>query len=98
MSNQIRPSGMPCPECGTKIIVDIQQLLMQGKVVCPACNLELIVNQQKSAESLGILAQFQQDFGQANQQAQAAQQVSGRGRATSRRRQRRRATTRRRRT
>lgn len=61
----MRPQGLACPECGTRIVVDIIQLLAQGKVTCPMCQLELIVDQRKSADSLNALREFQDDFGDA---------------------------------
>ncbi|SEG43286.1 hypothetical protein [Vibrio hangzhouensis] len=58
----MRPQGLACPECGTRIVVDIIRLLAQGKITCPMCHLELIVDQRKSADSLNALRGFQDDF------------------------------------
>jgi uncharacterized Zn finger protein (UPF0148 family) len=88
----IRPQGMPCPECSMRIVIDIMQLLSTGSIVCPSCDLELKVDQQKSAESLDIVKQVQGNFDQAQTQFSEAQYGAEtvtkrtRGRRTSSRR------------
>ena len=54
--------GLSCPECETRITVDITDLLVNGKVVCPSCNLELFLDQEKSRESIQVLRKFHAEF------------------------------------
>ncbi len=62
MEGNFRPQGLPCPECNTRIIIDISDLLMTGKIVCPQCALELVVDQQKSRTSMEVLSDIQDEF------------------------------------
>ena len=91
-----KPHGMACPECSHRIIVDISQLLLQGKIICPVCQLELILNQQKSAESIQVLQTFQNEFSEARNHFERAQYTSTE--SETQLTKRRRVTTRRRRT
>ena len=43
--------GMPCPECGTRLVVTMEQLLGSGQVVC-TCGLVLRVDAEQSEETL----------------------------------------------
>lgn len=98
----MRPQGLACPECSTRIVVDITQLLAQGKITCPMCHLELIVDQRKSADSLNALREFQDDFKDAQMHFSDNQYSDGqpgsKRNSTKRREPRRRHSDRRRRT
>jgi uncharacterized protein YbaR (Trm112 family) len=45
---------MPCPACGGRIVVPIQQLLA-GSVTCPSCNLVLRIDAAQSRDTLDEL-------------------------------------------
>lgn len=54
---RLKNPGLDCPQCGTLIVLTIEQLLNQIPIKCPneSCGLEISVNQKKSGESLKIL-------------------------------------------
>jgi len=50
--------GMPCPDCGARIVVTMEQLLSAGEVTCQ-CGLVLRVDMERSAETLRDLRELQ---------------------------------------
>jgi transcription elongation factor Elf1 len=52
---QQRPSGFNCPVCNGFIPVSMQQLLMEERLVCPQCSLEIKLNSEKSKKALDAL-------------------------------------------
>ncbi|WP_298616689.1 hypothetical protein [uncultured Odoribacter sp.] len=48
-------NGMECPGCAGFIPIDIRQLLYEGAIVCPHCNLRLTVNRPQSQAALKAL-------------------------------------------
>lgn len=94
MWQQFRTHGLPCPECGTRIAVELGQLLAIGKVVCPQCSLELVVDQEKSSVSMELLGEIKNQLDQHHtyfEQAQLGLQ-GGPQKRTRRTRQRRKNT------
>ena len=57
---QMRPSGMPCPQCGGFIPVSMQQIIADSSILCPHCGLRLNINQQESRPAIEALKKFQQ--------------------------------------
>jgi len=55
--------GMPCPDCGARIVVSMDQLLLQGAITCK-CGLVLRVDRQRSAETLKDLRELQRRLAQ----------------------------------
>jgi hypothetical protein len=53
-SAQSTVPGMPCPDCGARIVATMQQLLA-GSISCPACHLVLKVDAAQSRETLDEL-------------------------------------------
>jgi len=90
MTMNQRPRGLSCPECATLIVVDINDLLITGKLTCPNCKLELQMDRHKSAESIQVLTNFQGEFQTAEQHYEEAQYTS---KSTVERRTRSRRTT-----
>jgi len=43
--------GMPCPECGARLVVTMEQLLASGRIAC-TCGLVLQVDTARSEETL----------------------------------------------
>ena len=50
-----RGGQMPCPECGFKIKIAIEDLLFQGEFTCPGCHLRLQLDRDRSRTSLQAL-------------------------------------------
>ena len=44
--------GINCPQCANKFPVSIEILLTSHAIYCPACNLNLELNREKSKEAL----------------------------------------------
>ena len=55
--------GMPCPDCGERIIVTMEQLLGCGEIIC-ACGLILRVDTERSEDTLRGLRGLQQRLSQ----------------------------------
>lgn len=51
--------GLNCPECATRIPVDIKMLLQSNAITCPSCSLELEVDREKSEGALNALSKLQ---------------------------------------
>lgn len=51
-TNIDRNPGINCPQCGHKFPVSIEILLTSQAIYCPACNLKLELNREKSKEAL----------------------------------------------
>lgn len=58
----LRVPGLPCPECEQPIVVEALTLLAAKTISCASCGLELSVNMDKSAEALGALENYMQEF------------------------------------
>jgi transcription elongation factor Elf1 len=98
----LRVPGLPCPECGSRIILEPAALLARAPVQCHACGLTLTLNAERSAPALNALSQYLGSFEQAKTRfEQTVERVSadpgapkerpkGRGRRAPGRRQRRR--------
>ena len=50
--------GMPCPNCGERIVVTMGQLLAGREIACK-CGLILRVDEQRSAQTLQDLRELQ---------------------------------------
>jgi hypothetical protein len=50
--------GVPCPECGERIVTTMEQLLSCGEVACK-CGLVLRVDAERSQETLRNLRELQ---------------------------------------
>jgi hypothetical protein len=50
--------GMPCPDCGTPIVLTLQQLLSRSTITCK-CGLKISVDEQRSRETLRDLRALQ---------------------------------------
>lgn len=46
--------GMPCPRCGFRIKVTLQQLLSAAEISCPGCLLKLEIDRSQSQQSLEL--------------------------------------------
>src|SRR5687768_9255117 len=57
LQERLRTPGLNCPQCGTLIVVTLQDLLGKGSVVCPnsVCSLRLDVHPERSRETLTAL-------------------------------------------
>lgn len=56
--NLTRPTGMPCPECKTPIVVDPATLLGAQSISCQGCGLQLHIDKKQSAHTLQALSQY----------------------------------------
>jgi hypothetical protein len=54
---------MPCPECGARLVVTMEQLLGSGQIVC-TCGLVLRVDAERSEETLRDLRALQDRLAQ----------------------------------
>ena len=66
---QMRPSGMPCPQCNGFIPVSMQQIITDSAIICPHCGLRLTINRQQSSTAIEALKKVQQaqtDFDRKN--------------------------------
>ena len=50
--------GMPCPQCGMRLVVSMEQILGSGEIRC-GCGLVLQVDAARSAETLRGLRELQ---------------------------------------
>lgn len=64
--------GIACPRCAFHIEIPIPVLLSGMPIQCPGCALKLVVNQEKSADSLAALQKLHGDFETASEQLKAA--------------------------
>ena len=55
MLNPSSNPGLPCPNCGIQIPIDLQALLMGLPLVCNCCRTTLTVNRSESEASLEII-------------------------------------------
>jgi predicted RNA-binding Zn-ribbon protein involved in translation (DUF1610 family) len=60
-----RKPGLKCPECGTKMIVSIQNLINLEPVHCPGCGLELTIDAENSQSALESLRKLQSGLDEA---------------------------------
>ncbi len=60
-----RRPGLSCPECGTKLIISMESLLSYEPVHCHNCGLELIIDQEKSKQSIESLRKLNDGLNQA---------------------------------
>jgi hypothetical protein len=53
----LEPGGMPCPECGARIAIGIDQLLALRPLACPTagCGVVLRLDPRRSGEAIGAL-------------------------------------------
>jgi hypothetical protein len=51
--------GIPCPDCGARLVISMQQLLGTGSMAC-SCGLVLHVDAERSRETLQDLRKLQQ--------------------------------------
>ena len=58
-----RPTGMPCPNCSTFIMMSIEGLLTSAGFQCPnpECRTVLQLNRDVSRKSLEVLEKFQRE-------------------------------------
>jgi transcription elongation factor Elf1 len=54
---------MPCPDCGARIVVTIEQILSGNRIVCQ-CGLALTVDVERSEETLRDLRELQRRLAQ----------------------------------
>ena len=47
--------GMPCPTCGFRLVITMDQLLASTPLVCPGCGLQFTVNREESGAALEAL-------------------------------------------
>jgi hypothetical protein len=50
--------GIPCPDCGARLVASIEQLLGAGRLAC-SCGLVLHVDTERSRETLHDLGELQ---------------------------------------
>lgn len=50
-----QPSGMSCPICKRFIPISIYQLLHDGAIICPHCELTLTINRSVSQPAMNAL-------------------------------------------
>lgn len=60
-----RTPGLKCPECGTRMIVSIQNLVNLEPVECPGCELELTIDVENSQSALESLRRLQSGLDEA---------------------------------
>jgi DNA-directed RNA polymerase subunit RPC12/RpoP len=60
-----RRPGLSCPECGTKLVISMESLLSYEPVQCHNCGLELIIDEEKSKQSIESLRKLQVGLSQA---------------------------------
>lgn len=58
--------GLSCPVCSHRIIISIESLLSGQEIQCPACGLELSVDNEKSEAALASLNKLQSGLNQAS--------------------------------
>jgi len=49
--------GMPCPDCGTRIVVTMEQILSGHRIIC-GCGLVLTVDAERSHETIRDLLEL----------------------------------------
>lgn len=57
--------GLNCPECRTRMVVSIQNLVNLDPLICPNCRLELTVDSEKSQSALESLKKLQSGLDEA---------------------------------
>ena len=60
-----RTPGLNCPECRTRMVVSIQNLVNLDPLICPNCGLELTVDSEKSQSALESLKKLQSGLDEA---------------------------------
>jgi predicted nucleic acid-binding Zn-ribbon protein len=78
---------LPCPSCGLRFPVSIEELLSGQPIACPACGLALRVHREKSEASLEALRRVCDAVKDA-EAARAAAMPGSRTRGSTRRRRR----------
>lgn len=61
-----RTPGLNCPECGTRMVVSIQNLVNLEPLNCPTCGLELTVDVEHSQSALESLRKLQNGLEEAS--------------------------------
>jgi predicted RNA-binding Zn-ribbon protein involved in translation (DUF1610 family) len=56
-----RAPGVPCPECGTPLVISADGILSGQPVACPGCGLELRVDGGRSAGGLRALRTYMEE-------------------------------------
>jgi predicted RNA-binding Zn-ribbon protein involved in translation (DUF1610 family) len=85
----MRAPGMPCPECGARIVADPLALLTELKLTCTSCGLVLSVDLQQSASTINALRDNLEDFKRIKGDYQeAVGELSGKAPRDTRRRKR----------
>lgn len=53
----LEPGGMPCPECGARIPIGIEELLARRPLACPTagCGVVLRLDPRRSGEAMDAL-------------------------------------------
>ena len=62
--------GINCPECGTRMVVSIQNLVNLEPVLCPSCGLKLTIDLEKSQSAIESLRKLQDGLDQASKMKQ----------------------------
>lgn len=62
-----RTPGLKCPECSTKMVVSIQNLVNLDPLICPGCGLELTIDVENSQSALDSLRKLQSGLQEAAQ-------------------------------
>ncbi len=55
----LRPSGLPCPQCGGFISASLEQITTVESLLCPHCGFKLNINHQESRPAIEALKKFQ---------------------------------------
>ncbi|TDQ17516.1 hypothetical protein DFQ04_2170 [Algoriphagus boseongensis] len=61
-----RQPGLNCPECSTRLVVSIQNLVNLDPVMCPNCGLELMIDVEKSQSAIDSLRKLQSGLDEAS--------------------------------
>lgn len=61
-----RQPGVKCPECSTRLVVSIQNLVNLEPIQCPNCGLELTIDVEKSQSALESLKKLQSGLDEAS--------------------------------
>lgn len=73
-----RQQGLHCPECDTRIIVTVADLLTVGHVTCPSCALVLSIDQERSKGALDALSAVYSAHEAASKEIASQQNLGGR--------------------
>ncbi|MCR9244621.1 MAG: CSL-type zinc finger protein [bacterium] len=67
--SNLRAPGMPCPQCGQRIVIEAAALLSGQPIQCASCGLELRVNTEQSKETLDALRSYMGRYEKQEQKA-----------------------------